>query len=92
MRYQNFLFLTIMFFIFSILWILFLGFAFPLLVFSGFIFGKWLGTLILIFGNTIGGVLLYRLAKTFFSDLIEKKFKTKFSKFIDFFNIVRKHY
>ena len=52
----------------------------------GFIFGKWLGTLILIFGNTIGGFLLYRLAKTFFSDLIEKKFKTKFSKFIDFFN------
>ena len=40
----------------------------------GFIFGKWLGTLILIFGNTIGGSLLYRLAKTFFSELIEKKF------------------
>jgi uncharacterized membrane protein YdjX (TVP38/TMEM64 family) len=52
----------------------------------GFIFGKWLGTLILIFGNTLGGVLLYRLAKTFFSDLIEKKFKTKFTKFINFFN------
>ena len=52
----------------------------------GFIFGKWLGTLILIFGNTLGGLLLYQLAKTFFSDLIEKKFKTKFSKFINFFN------
>ena len=52
----------------------------------GFIFGKWLGTLILVFGNTLGGFLLYRLAKTFFSDLIEKKFKTKFSKFIGFFN------
>ena len=52
----------------------------------GFIFGKWIGTLILVIGNTIGGFLLYRLAKTFFSDLIEKKFKTKFSKFIDFFN------
>ena len=52
----------------------------------GFIFGKWLGTLILVFGNTVGGLLLYYLAKTFFSDLIEKKFKTKFSKFIDFFN------
>jgi len=52
----------------------------------GFIFGKWLGSLILILGNTLGALLLYRLAKTFFSDLIEKKFKTKFSKFIDFFN------
>jgi uncharacterized membrane protein YdjX (TVP38/TMEM64 family) len=52
----------------------------------GFIFGKWLGTLILLFGNTLGGVLLYLLAKTFFSELIRKKFVTKFSKFIEFFN------
>ena len=52
----------------------------------GFIFGKWLGTLILIFGNTLGGLLLYRLSKIFFSDLIEKRFKKKFSKFINFFN------
>jgi len=52
----------------------------------GFIFDKWLGTLILIFGNTLGEFLLYHLAKTFFSDLIEKKFKTRFSKFISFFN------
>ena len=57
----------------------------PVLV-IGFIFGKWLGTLILIFGNTLGGVLLYLLAKTFFSELIEKKFATKFSKFVEFFN------
>jgi len=42
--------------------------------------------LILIFGNTFGGFLLYRLAKTFLSDLVEKKFKIKFSKFINLFN------
>jgi len=52
----------------------------------GFIFGKWLGTIILIFGNTLGGILLYLLAKTFFSELIEKKFKKKFHKFVNFFN------
>ena len=51
----------------------------------GFIFGKWLGTLILVIGNTIGGLLLYLLAKTFFSELIEKKLKIKFSKFVKFF-------
>ena len=51
----------------------------------GFIFGKWLGTLILIFGNTIGGVLLYLLAKTFFSELIKKKLAHRISKFINFF-------
>ena len=83
---NNIFFLTIIFFIITILLNLLLcPMLLPTLI-IGFIFGKWLGTLILIFGNTIGGFLLYRLAKTFFSDLIEAKFKTRFSKFIDFFN------
>ena len=51
----------------------------------GFVFGKWSGTLILVFGNTIGGAILYLLAKTFFSSIIEKKFAPKISKFINFF-------
>ena len=83
---NNIFFLTIIFFIITIfLNLLLCPMLIPTLV-IGFIFGKWLGTLILVFGNTLGGFLLYRLAKTFFSDLIEKKFKTKFSKFIGFFN------
>ena len=82
---NNIFFLTIIFFIITIcLNLLLCPMLLPTLI-IGFIFGKWLGTLILIFGNTIGGFLLYRLAKTFFSDLIEKKFKARFSKFIDFF-------
>ena len=51
----------------------------------GFIFGKWVGTLILVFGNTLGAVLLYLLAKTFFSELVEKKLAYRISKFINFF-------
>ena len=83
---NNIFFLTIIFFIITIfLNVLLTPMLLPTLI-IGFIFGKWLGTLILIFGNTIGGFLLYRLAQTFFRDLIEAKFKTKFSKFIDFFN------
>ena len=83
---NNIFFLTIIFFIITILLNLLLcPMLLPTLI-IGFIFGKWLGTLILIFGNTLGGFLLYRLTKTFFSDLIEKKFRTKFYKFIDFFN------
>ena len=82
---NNIFFLTIIFFIITIfLNLLLCPMLLPTLI-IGFIFGKWLGTLILVFGKTVGGFLLYRLAKTFFSDLIEKKFKTKFSKFIDFF-------
>ena len=83
---NNIFLMTIVFFIITVLLNLLLcPMLIPTLI-IGFIFGKWLGTLILILGNTLGGFLLYRLAKTFFNDLIEKKFKTKFSKFIDFFN------
>ena len=83
---NNILFLTIIFFIITVLLNLLLcPMLLPTLV-IGFIFGKWLGTLILVFGNTLGSVLLYLLAKTFFSELIEKKFATRFSKFIEFFN------
>ena len=83
---NNIFFLTIIFFIIAVsLNLLLCPMLLPTLV-IGFIFGKWLGTLILIFGNTLGGVLLYLLAKTFFSKLIEKKFATKFTKLIKFFN------
>ncbi len=83
---NNIFFMTIIFFIITVfLNLLLTPMLIPTLI-IGFIFGKWLGTSILIFGNTLGGLLLYLLAKAFFSDLIEKKFKTKFSKFIDFFN------
>jgi len=82
---NNIFFLTIIFFIITICLNLLLSpMLLPALI-IGFIFGKWVGTFILVFGNTIGGFLLYLLAKTFFSDLIEKKFKTRFSKFIEFF-------
>ena len=85
-KYNNIFFLTIIFFIITIfLNLLLCPMLLPTLI-IGFIFGKWLGTLILIFGNTFGGFLLYRLAKTFLSDLVEKKFKIKFSKFINLFN------
>jgi len=83
---NNIFFLTIIFFIITILLNLLLcPMLLPTLI-IGFIFGKWLGTLILVFGNTLGGVSLYLLAKTFFSELIEKKFAAKFSKLIEFFN------
>jgi len=88
LRYKdnNIFFLTIIFFIIVVFLNLILcPMLIPTLV-IGFIFGKWIGTIILIFANTLGGFLLYRLAKTFFSDIIEKKFRIKFTKFIDFFN------
>ena len=85
-RSENFLFLTSLFFIFSIVWVLLLGFAMPLLIFSGFVFGKWWGILIVLTSTTIGAVILYFLAGLFFRDLIQEKFAPRFSKLKKFFN------
>ena len=85
-RRENFLILTILFFIFSIVWVLMLGFAMPLLIFSGFVFGKWWGILIVLTSTTIGATILYFLVGLFFRDIIQEKLAPKFSKLKKFFN------
>ena len=82
---ENFLFLTIIFFIFTIVWVLLLGFAMPLLIFSGFVFGKWWGILIVLTSTTIGATLLYMLVGLFFREAIKEKLAPKFSKLKEFF-------
>ena len=82
---ENFLFLTIIFFVFSIIWVLFLGFVTPLIIFSGFVFGKWWGLLIVLTSLTTGATLLYILAGFFLRDIIKQKLAPKFSKLREFF-------
>ena len=82
---ENFIFLTITFFIFCMVWVLLLGFATPLLLFAGFIFGKWWGTLLVLTSTTIGATLLYFLVGFFFKNLVEEKLAPKFSKLKEFF-------
>ena len=83
---ENFLFLTIAFFIFCIVWVLLLGFVMPLLLFSGFVFGKWWGIFIVLTSTTIGATLLYLLAGFFFRKTIERKLAPKFLKLKESFN------
>ena len=73
-------------FLFSIIWIVLLGFASPLLIISGILFGKWIGTLITITSISIGSLILYIIANFFFSDLVNKLLRQKFSKYIDKFS------
>jgi len=82
---DHFLYLTIIFFIFSIIWVLLLGFAMPLLIFSGFVFGKWWGILIVLLSTTIGATLLYVIVGYFFRKTIEEKLAPKFMKLREFF-------
>ena len=83
---ENFLYLTVVFFIFCGVWVLLLGFAMPLLFFAGFVFGKWWGILITLTSTTLGATLLYVLVGYFFRDMIEEKLAPKFSKLREFFN------
>ena len=83
---ENFLSLSIIFFVFCMVWVLFLGFAVPLLIFSGFVFGKWWGITIVLTSTTLGAALLYLLAGFFFRNAIKEKLAPKFSKLREFFN------
>ena len=84
-KIENFLFLTIIFFIFCIIWVALMGIVMPLLLFSGFVFGKWWGILIVLTSTTIGATLLYILVGFFFRETIKEKLATKFSKLREFF-------
>ena len=54
------------------------GFGLPVALLAGFIFGKWLGTFILIIGMTIGATILYMLGNYFFKEVIKEKFLNRF--------------
>ena len=54
------------------------GFASPLALLAGFIFGKWLGSLLLVIGMTIGATILYIFGNYFLKELIKEKFLSKF--------------
>ena len=74
------LFLTsIIFLLLTILWVFpFLGFGSPVALIGGFIFGKWIGTLIVVLGLSIGATFLYVSGNYFLKDLIREKFLNKF--------------
>jgi len=74
------LFLTsIIFLLLTILWVFpFLGFGSPAALMGGFIFGKWIGTLIVVLGLSIGATFLYVFGNYFLKDLIREKFLNRF--------------
>ena len=76
---------SIIFLIGTIVWVLLLGFGSTVFLVGGFIFGKWLGTLLVVFGLSIGATLLYMFANYFFKDLVEQKFSSRFSNFTEKF-------
>jgi len=78
LKNSNLYLVGIIFIILTIFWILLLGFASPVCLLAGFIFDKWLGTIIVAFGLSVGATLVYLIANFFFKKIIEEKFSKKF--------------
>ena len=79
LKNSNLFLLTIIFLILSILWVFpFLGFGSPVALVGGFIFGKWIGTLVVVLGLSVGATFLYTFGNYFLKDLIREKFLYKY--------------
>ena len=78
LRQSNLFLLATLFFLFTIIWVLAAGFGSPVAIFAGFIFGKWLGSLIVVMGLSIGATLLYIFSNFYLKQLIKDKFLEKY--------------
>jgi len=76
---SNLIFVFIIFLLITILWVFpFLGFGSPIAILGGFIFGKWLGTIVVVLGLSIGATFLYIFGNYFLKDFVREKFLNKF--------------
>ena len=79
LKNSNLFFISTIFLIFTILWVFpFLGFGSPIALIGGFIFGKWLGTILVVLGLSIGATFLYLFGNFFLKDLIREKFLKRY--------------
>ena len=79
LRNSNLFLVFTIYLLFAILWIFpFLGFGSPIALLAGFIFGKWIGTIVIVLSLSIGGSFLYIFGNYFLKDLIKEKILVKF--------------
>ena len=79
LRSSNLFILSLIFIFLTILWVFpFLGFGSPIALLGGFIFGKWIGTIVVVLGLSIGATLLYAFGNFFLKEIIREKFLNRF--------------
>ena len=79
LRNTNLFLIFSIFLVITILWVFpFLGFGSPIALMGGFIFGKWVGTIVVVLGLTIGATFLYIFGNYFLKDMVREKFLDKF--------------
>ena len=82
LKNSNLIISVLLSFIIIVIWVLLLGFGSPVCLLGGYIFGKWIGTIIVVFSLTVGATMLYIIANFFFQDLVKEKFANRF-KFLE---------
>ena len=82
---NNIILSSILFFLGTIIWVLLLGFGSPIFLVGGFVFGKWLGSFLVIFGLSTGATFLYIFANFFLKDIVKEKFSNRFINLTDKF-------
>lgn len=81
LKNSNLFFISLAFLLLTILWVFpFLGFGSPIALLGGFILGKWIGTIIVVMGLSIGATFLYVFGNYFLKNIIKDKFLKKFQK------------
>ena len=79
LKKSNLFLISIIFLFLTILWVFpFLGFGSPIALLGGFIFGKWIGTIVVVLGLSIGATFLYIFGNFFLKELIRDKFLNRF--------------
>jgi uncharacterized membrane protein YdjX (TVP38/TMEM64 family) len=78
LKQTNLLLLSMLFIFLTIVWVLMAGFGSPVALLAGFIFGKWLGTIILVLGLSVGATILYIFGNYFLKEIIKEKFLNRF--------------
>ena len=78
LKENNLILLISIFFLIVVLWTVFLGFGTPIALVGGFIFGKWIGTIIVTTALSIGALCLYIFAKYFLYDFLKENLFTKY--------------
>ena len=79
LKNANLFLVSISFLILTILWVFpFLGFGSPVILIAGFIFGQWIGTIIVVVGLTIGATFLYIFGNYFLKNFIREKFLNRY--------------
>ena len=80
LKQTNLFLLLIVFLGLTILWVFpFLGFGSPVALLGGFIFGQFIGTLVVVLGLSIGATFLYLFGNYFLKEFIREKFLNRFS-------------